>query len=113
MRQLPGYVVASKDGSLLDVFVQPRAAKDGLVGLHGDALKIKVKAPPEDGKANRAACELVAGLVGVPARDVEVASGAGSRHKRIAIGAAPETVVKAVERVLSSRAPKGGSTGGP
>ena len=98
---------------MLSVFVQPRAAKDELVGFHGVALKIKVKAPPDDGKANRAVCALLAELIGVPPRAVQVVSGAGSRHKRIAVATAPEAVVQAVERVLSSRAPKGGSTGGP
>ena len=113
MPELPGYVSPSKGGSLLQVFVQPRAAKDELVGLHGGALKVKVKAAPTDGKANRATCDLLADLIGVSPRDIEVVSGTASRHKRIAVNAPPEAVVIAVERVLSSRAPKGGSTGGP
>jgi uncharacterized protein len=112
MPELPGYVTPSKGRSLLSVFVQPRAAKDELVGMQGPALKLKVKDPPDENKANRAVCALLADLIGVPLRAVEVVSGTASRHKRIAIAAAPESVVEAVERVLSSRAPKGGSRGG-
>jgi uncharacterized protein len=111
MAELPPYLVESKDGSLLSVFVQPRAAKDEVVGFQGDALKVKVRAPADQGKANRAVCELIAEMVGVPRRDVVVVSGGASRHKRIGVQASPAAVMRAVELVLSSRAPRGASRG--
>ncbi len=103
---IPPYVGVTKKGSVVHVFVQPRAAKDELVGVHGHALKLKVKAPPEEGRANRAACELVAGLLGVASREVEVVSGAASRNKKLAVPLPPAEVVARIEPVLSSRGPR-------
>ena len=94
---------------MVDAFVQPRSAKNALVGMHGRALKVKVTAPPVDGKANTAICKLFAGWLGVPRSSVEVVSGHSSRHKRIRVaGAAPEAVASAFALVLSSRAHDGG-----
>ncbi|HEV2757075.1 MAG TPA: DUF167 domain-containing protein [Actinomycetota bacterium] len=102
---LPPYLRPSRDGTILDAFVQPGAAKDAVGGVHGDALRVKVTAPPVDGKANRAVEELVARLAGIRRADVEVVSGHGSRHKRIALrGIPPEDVATRLGVVLSSRA---------
>lgn len=106
MSDLPGYVVDAKDGALLSVFVQPRAAKDELVGVHGTALKLKVKAPPQDGRANQAVCALLARLLELRPSQVSVVSGAASRHKRVAVPLSAQRVVSAITPVLSSRAPK-------
>lgn len=77
---------ATADGDvLLDVHVQPGGSRDEVVGRHGDALKIKVSAPPEGGQANAAVCRLLADAFGVPRASVEVTSGASSRRKRIRI----------------------------
>lgn len=56
-----------------------------MVGLHGDALKLAVSAPPERGRANLEVTRLIASTVGVPRRDVEVRSGMTSRRKRLFI----------------------------
>ena len=103
--ELPAYVKVSKGRCLVDVLVQPGAARDELVGPHGDALKLKVKAPPAGGRANEAVESLMAELLGVPARAVVVVAGKSSRRKRIAVAqVAPEEVARAFARVLSSRA---------
>ena len=79
------------------MFLRPRAAKDGIAGVHGDALKIKVTAPPVDDRANRAVEELLAGALHVPRSSVRVVSGRASRHKRIEItGKRPEEVAAAL-----------------
>lgn len=101
---LPPYVSTSKDGTIVDVFVQPRAAKDAIVGIHGPALKLKVSAPPVDGRANRATEELVADTLKLPRSAVRVVSGERSRHKKLAIsGMGAEKVACELELVLSSR----------
>src|ERR671922_1253306 len=100
-----GYVSATNDGVLVRVFVQPGARRDAVVGLHGDALKIKVKAPPAGGRANQATQDLVAQMLGVARGSVAVVSGRASRHKTIAVErVGPELVSRAVTGVLSSRA---------
>lgn len=69
----------------LTLHVQPGAKRSEIAGLHGDALKIRLAAPPIDGRANDALIKYVAGLFDVPQRQVELKQGAQSRHKVLAI----------------------------
>lgn len=56
-----------------------------VAGRHGDAIKIRVKAPPVDGAANEELIRFLAKRVGVPRSSIRLVSGAASRHKRITI----------------------------
>ncbi|MGH2747061.1 MAG: DUF167 domain-containing protein [Actinomycetota bacterium] len=104
MGPLP-FVTRSKDRVLIDAFVQARAARTAVVGIHGTALKLKVKAPPTDDRANRAVEELLAEVLDLPRSGVVVVGGHSSRRKRIAVTGIPqEEVVTRLDRVLSSRA---------
>ncbi len=69
----------------LKVKVVPNASRDQVVGMLGDAVKIKVAAPPESGKANKAVCQLVARSLGLAGREVAVVAGAGQPNKTLAI----------------------------
>lgn len=69
----------------LTLHVQPGAKRSEISGLHGDALKLKLAAPPIEGRANEALLKFIAGLFGVPLRQVELKQGAQSRHKVVAI----------------------------
>ncbi|HEY7874372.1 MAG TPA: DUF167 domain-containing protein [Actinomycetota bacterium] len=109
MHELPPYVRTVGDDVVIDAFVQPRSAKNAAVGVHGRAIKLKVTAPPVDGKANEAVERLIARWVGVPRSAVQVVGGRSSRYKQIrVVGAAPEAVTAALALVLSSRAHDGG-----
>ena len=66
---------------LVKVRVIPNAARSEVVGWVDDVLKIKVRAVPEDGKANKAVCELIAGIAGCRARQLTIQSGEKSRVK--------------------------------
>ncbi len=70
---------------LLAVYVQPGARADRLDGCYGERLKIRICAPPVDGKANSYLLRYLAGLFDVPLRNVSLLSGAGARAKRIRI----------------------------
>jgi uncharacterized protein (TIGR00251 family) len=63
------------------ITVSPGAARTELVGRHGDGWRVRVAAPPERGRANRALVELVAELTGVPRDRVAVVAGAAARRK--------------------------------
>ena len=65
--------------------IQPRASKTEIVGLHGEALKIRIAAPPVDGQANAELCRFLARQLGVPQQFVQVISGFSSRQKRVFI----------------------------
>ena len=62
-----------------------------MVGVHGDALKIKLHAPPVDGKANEALIKFLAAALDVPRNAVDITHGQGSRIKRIAVVSASLT----------------------
>ncbi len=82
----------------LKVKVVPGSSRDQIVGWLGDALKIKVTAPPEKGKANEAVIDLLAEALGVSSDDIEVVSGHSSPLKVIAVaGLDDETIKKAFE----------------
>jgi uncharacterized protein len=70
------------DGVVLRVHVQPGAGRSAVVGRHGDALKVRVAAPPVEGRANDATRSLLAEALAVPEADVELTSGQSSRAKR-------------------------------
>jgi len=69
----------------LELYVQPGARKSGFAGQHGDRIKVKLAAPPVDGKANEALVEFLAAHYGVPRRSVRITAGLKSRLKRVTI----------------------------
>jgi uncharacterized protein len=73
------------DGVILNLHIQPGAKKTEVVGLHGDALKIRLAAPPVDGKANAALVAFLAGKLGIGKAVIEIVSGQSARTKRIRI----------------------------
>ena len=78
---------------LLSLHVVPGASKSEIVGRQGDALKVRVAAPPTKGKANKELSRVLALALGVQSRDVEVVSGHTSRRKRVRIyGADPDAI---------------------
>lgn len=73
----------SHDGPVLTVQVVPRARRAGVVGVHGDALKLAVHAPPVDGAANAAVLAALADWAAVARSSLRLVSGATSRRKRV------------------------------
>ncbi|MCX7176710.1 MAG: DUF167 family protein [Proteobacteria bacterium] len=78
---------------VLTLHIQPGAKKTEIVGLHGEALKIRLAAPPVDGKANECLIAFLAQTLGIAKSGIELVSGASSRAKRVHIeGVDAETV---------------------
>jgi uncharacterized protein len=63
--------------------VSPGASRSGVVGRHGEAWKLRVAAPPEDGRANDAVTTLLASVLALPKNSVLLVSGHGSRDKTV------------------------------
>ena len=78
------------------VHAQPGAKKTAIAGKHGDALKIRVHAPPVDGRANDELVAFLAERLGIPKRAIELVSGERARDKRFAISA-PDAPVPELE----------------
>lgn len=70
-------------GVIMPCWIQPKSSIDAIAGVHGDAIKITITAPPVDGKANEHLCKCVAKLAGIPKSSVELVSGMTSRRKVI------------------------------
>lgn len=75
----------SSNGIILTVRLVPRASRNEIAGEQGDALRIRLQAPPVDGKANKALIEFLAEVLDVPRSAVSIESGATSRMKRVRI----------------------------
>jgi len=87
--------ITETDGRVrFSVRVQPRASKTELAGIHGDALKIRLSAPPVDGAANDALVEFLAETFAVPRRNVRLVSGESSRSKIVEIEGINERAVR-------------------
>ena len=70
---------------VLEVRVQPRASRSELAGLHGDRVRVRLQAPPVDGRANAALVEFLAEAFGVPRARVTIEHGLAGRDKRVRI----------------------------
>lgn len=82
-----GYFRWDGDDLILDCHLQPKASTDAFAGLHGERLKIRLSAPPVDGKANAQLLAFLGAAFGVAKSQVELVSGELNRHKRVRIRA--------------------------
>ncbi len=86
---------------ILHVRLQPKASRNEIIGVHDNQLKVRLTAPPIDGKANNALCKFIAKSFAVAPRHVELISGAHNRQKRLLIRA-PQQLIKDVKPNLST-----------
>ena len=87
----------------LKLRVSPGARRPGLVGRHGDAWKVRVAEPPEDGRANEAVLRLLAEMLDVPRGSVALVSGHSSRDKIVVLDGLEQAHT---ERLLASEGQK-------
>lgn len=97
------FFTAVEDGIILNIHVQPRASKNQVCGLQGEALKIRLTSPPVDGAANKLCREYLADLFGVAKSYVEIISGETSRHKRVRISGNPVLLKNTIDTLTISR----------
>ena len=85
--------------TLINVKVLPKSSKDEVVGMEGDICKVKIKAPPVDGKANKALIAVLAKEFDLPKKSIEIVSGWTSRLKRVRIsGLSQKDLISLVSR---------------
>ncbi len=78
-------VSQTADGLVLRLYIQPKASRDSIIGLHGDELKVAITAPPVDGKANAHLIKYLAKQFRVAKGQVLLEKGELGRHKQIKI----------------------------
>jgi uncharacterized protein (TIGR00251 family) len=94
--------------AVVRLHVQPGAGRTAVVGRHGDAVKVRVAAPPEGGRANDAVVALVAATFDVKLAQVTLVSGQSSRAKRVQIDGVAEAEVERLLELAMEEARRGG-----
>lgn len=79
------WITETGNGVVVSIHAAPKSSRNEVQGLHGSALKVRLRAPPVEGKANQALIEFLASSFGIPAGHVSVVSGHSCRQKRVAI----------------------------
>ncbi|MBW1743644.1 MAG: YggU family protein [Deltaproteobacteria bacterium] len=79
------WIRETPEGVVFRAAIQPKGARNEIIGLRGDALKIKLTAPPVEGAANRMCVEFLARSLKVRKSDVEIVRGKGSRTKQVLV----------------------------
>ena len=90
------YFSETTEGTVLNVKAQPRSSKAGVDGVLGDAVKVRVRCAPVDGKANKELIETLADAFGLPKSRVVFKSGETSKQKRILLMGVAADVVRRV-----------------
>jgi uncharacterized protein (TIGR00251 family) len=90
------WVQETPEGVTFKVTVQPRASRNEIVGLQGDALKVRLTAPPVEGAANRLCVEFLAKCLRVRKSDVEIIQGKRSRAKKVLVRSAGRDSAKSL-----------------
>lgn len=93
----------SADELAFSVHVQPRASKVAIVGRHGDALKIRLTAPPVGGAANKQCIQLLAKTLGLAKSDIAITGGLNHRKKRIRIRPISKTLTPSDRTSLKNK----------
>lgn len=89
-----------KDALVLRLYIQPKASRDQIVGLHGDELKVAITAPPVDGQANAHLQKFIAKQFRVAKSQVVIEKGELGRHKQVRISQ-PQQIPEVVSALRS------------
>jgi uncharacterized protein (TIGR00251 family) len=95
-----------RDGAdwILDLRVQPRASRSEFAGRMGERLRVRLNAPPVDGRANAELVEFIADSFGVPRASVSIEAGLSGRNKRLRVRGAP-SLPAALQALLEETGP--------
>jgi uncharacterized protein len=97
-------VGVTSGGVIFAVKVHPRARKNAITGVLGDALKLSLTAPPVEGRANQAVVEFFADLFEIPQSSVTIASGQTSRRKVVRVtGVSKQAVENKLAQIWNSK----------
>lgn len=95
------FVEETPKGVFIKVKVQPRASKNAIEGVHADALKVRLTAPPVEGEANSALIEFLSKILRIKKSSLSIESGQKSREKRVKVeGMGKEGVEGVFTKVL-------------
>jgi uncharacterized protein (TIGR00251 family) len=91
------------DGIVVNVFVQPRASRNQVAGMHGEALKLRLTAPPVEGAANRMCIAFLAEILDLPKSTLEIVAGHSSRNKQVRVRPAADRSLADLRKIIEQR----------
>jgi len=92
------FLEPSPKGVFIKLRLQPRASKNAISGIHADALKVKLTAPPVEGEANKSLIAFLSKALGIKKSALKITSGERSRDKRVLVAG---FTLEDVEKILS------------
>jgi len=93
MELLP-FIRENEEGTVLEVYVQPKASRNELAGTQLDCLKVRLTAPPVEGEANKECVKFLSKVLGVPKSGIVIIQGHKSRRKTLLIRGVSPTVLQ-------------------
>ncbi|WP_114192772.1 DUF167 family protein YggU [Edaphovirga cremea] len=93
-------VIQQLDALVIRLYIQPKASRDQIIGVHGDELKVAITAPPVDGQANAHLVKFLAKQFKVAKSNVTIEKGELGRHKQIRI-VSPQCIPETIAALLS------------
>lgn len=99
------YLRTAPEGVVFKVRVVPRSGRNELAGWHGDAIRVRLTAPPVEGAANEACVAFWAELLGVARGRVSIVAGVSSRDKLVRVSGVDEAAVRAAVAMRGAPAP--------
>jgi uncharacterized protein (TIGR00251 family) len=101
-------VRAHTEGAVVAVRAAPGSSTAGVVGRHGDELRVRLCSPPVDGRANSELCAVLATALRVRSREVSVIAGHSSRSKQVLVARPFDEVVQRLQAWIGPNQPAGG-----
>jgi len=97
---LPGFMHKTAQGTTVEIYVQPKASKNELSGIHEGSLKVRLTAPPVEGEANKECLRFLAKVFEVPKSTLEILKGQKSRRKTVLVrDVAPEFLQNILKKI--------------
>lgn len=93
------WIQETPDGVIFKAAIQPGGSRNEIVGLKGDALKIKITAPPVEGAANKMCVEFLAKTLKVRKSDVQIIRGQANRTKKLLVRSATREMIESLVKV--------------
>lgn len=93
----------TREGLILSVRAQPNAKTNGIAGVHNQSLKIRLQAPPVEGKANKALIRFLSKTLGIPKTTIEIITGETGREKRILIHCQDPQAMKRMKETIQKQ----------
>ncbi|MDD5476331.1 MAG: DUF167 domain-containing protein [Syntrophales bacterium] len=89
-------ITETEKGVIFSIRVIPRSSRAGIAGIHGGSLKIRITAPPLEGRANEACISFLADLFRVPKGSVEILGGSKTKNKRVFVAGITKGIVESL-----------------